>query len=207
MPLRHTSTARVCYIRAVSSDGGVLCDTAAACLCGGTYVHAGNLPADGVLEATITSSYVAEVTNTFGTTTGFATGDVICVDQSAVGSTILVPIQNGGDAAHVVPPPPDGGTCVPNFAYTVLLDDGGRPLACNDGTESSLALTEQQAVAAMRASDCTASLGAIDSQWTKSACQSSSGCNASAAPATFGAAATALVVVLAFNRLRSRFRP
>ncbi len=186
------------------SDGGQQCDIAAACLCGGTYIHAGNLPADGVLEATITSSYVAQVTSTFGTTTGFATGDVICVDQSAVGASILVPVQSGSDAAHVVPPPPDGGTCVPNFAYTVLLDDGGRPLACNDGTESSLALTEQQAVTAMRASNCTASLGAIDSHWTESACQTSGGCNASAAPATFGVTVAIVVIAIAVRFVAMR---
>lgn len=188
------------------SDAGQYCDIAASCLCGGAFVHAGNLPADGVLEATVTSSYVGQVTRTFGTTTGFAVGDVICVDQSAVGATILVPVQDGSDAAHVVAPPPDGGTCVPNFAYTVQLDDAGRPLACNDGIESSLTLGEDQAVAALRANDCVASLGAIDSRWSQTDCATTSGCSEVGAPTSFGVAA-AVIAVLAINRLRSRSRP
>jgi hypothetical protein len=181
------------------SDAGEYCDIASSCLCGGAFVHAGNLPADGVLEATVTASYVAQVTATFGATTGFAVGDVICVDQSTVGATILVPLQSGTDAAQVVPPPPDGGTCVPNFAYTVQLDDAGRPLACNDGTESTLALTEQQAVAAMRASDCNASLASIDSHWADDECATSAGCNTSGASAlghVFGGAA--MIIAFAF---------
>jgi hypothetical protein len=183
------------------ADAGY-CDIAASCLCGGMYVHAGNVPADAVLEATITSSYVARVTTVIGTST-FAVGDVICVNQSAVGSTILVPIQNGSDAAQVVPPPPDGGTCVPDYAYTVLLDDGGRPLVCNDGTQSSLQLTTDQAVTALRAKSCAASLASIDSRWSQTDCASPGGCQVG--PDASGAIPFgALLALLALMRCRYR---
>ncbi len=151
------------------------CAIASTCLCGGE-----NLPANGVLEATVTQSFVAQITATFGTTTGFAVGDAICVDQSVVGATILVPVQQDTDAAQVVLPPLDGGTCVPNYANTILLDDAGRPLACNDQNESALALTTPQAVAAMQASSCSASLSALDTRWSESSCaDEGAGCNQS----------------------------
>jgi len=170
------------------------------------YVQAGNLPADAVLEATITSSYVAQVTAIVGSTPAFSVGDVICVDQSVVGGTILVPVQNAGDASQVVHPPPDGGTCVPNFAYTVLLDDGGRPLACNDGTQASLALTTDQAVSAMRAPSCESSLAAIDPHWSQNECASSSGCHTSpTSPSSLtlvGTLLTAVAVISLATALR-----
>jgi len=176
------------------------CDIAASCLCGGVYVHAGNLPADGVLEATVTSSYVAQVTAVHGTSS-FKVGDVICVDQSMVGATILVPVQNGSDAAQVVFPPPDGGTCVPNYAYTVVLDDGGRPLACNDGTQAGLQLTTSEAVAALLAKDCKGSLASVDSHWAQNEC-SSGGCQSSpSAPLALGA--LVVLAVLLFLRVGS----
>lgn len=181
-------------------DGGP-CNLAAACLCGG-----GNVPADGVLEATVTASFQAQVTATFGDTTGFAVGDSICVNQSVVGATILVPVQSGGDADHVVLVP-DGETCVPNFAYTVQLDDGGRPLACNAGIEQQVPLTTQQAVDALRAQDCAAALGALDSRWSDSECTATSGCHASAtAGAPLGAAAVGLALVWAISSRRARSR-
>jgi hypothetical protein len=181
------------------SDAGY-CDIAASCLCGGLYVHAGNVPADAVLEATITSAYIAQVTNVVGTSS-FVVGDVICVNQSVVGATILVPIQNGSDAAQVVPPP-DGGTCVPDYAYTVLLDDGGRPLACNDGTQGSLPLTTDEAIAALRAKDCATSLATVDSRWSATDCVSGGGC--ALAPGAAGALGALVVVVLLWvSRRRS----
>jgi hypothetical protein len=168
------------------------CDIAASCLCGGAFVHAGNVPADGVLEATITNVYEAQITATFGNVGAFAVGDVICVNQSAVGASILVPVSHG-DAAQVVLPPPEGGTCVPNYAFNVLLDDGGRPLSCNAGNESQLALTTQQAIDALLASDCTASLAKNDSRWSESACATSGGCQTSSSAPGLGA-----LVALAF---------
>ena len=171
------------------------CDIAASCLCGGQYVHAGNVPADGVLEATITYAYEAQITATFGSVGTFAVGDTICVDQSVVGATILVPVKSGGDAAQVVPPPPDGGTCVPNFAFTVMLDDGGRPLACNAGSEAQLSLTTQQAIDALQANDCTAALAKNDSRWSQNACAPSGGCQTSATTPTIGAIAMLIAIV------------
>jgi hypothetical protein len=191
------------HISASMSDGGIYCDIAASCLCGGAYIHAGNLPADAVLEATITSSYVAQVTAIFGSAPAFTVGDVICIDQSVVGATILVPLQNAGDAAQAVLPPPEGGTCVPNYAYTVLLDDGGRPLACNDGTQSSLSLTTQQTIDALRAKSCATSLSALDSHWSQNECASPSGCHASPSPVdALGACAVALGALLLLRRRR-----
>jgi hypothetical protein len=187
------------------TDGGSSCDIAAACMCGGALVPAGNVPADGVLEAEVTSAFQARVAATFGDTTGFAVGDMICVDQSVVGATILVPVQSGGDAAHVTLVP-DGETCVPNFAYTVQLDDGGRPLACNAGIESQLPLTTQQAVDALRAQDCAASLGAVDARWTGSACAPPGGCSAGWAAPGGWAAPAALVAFLAAVRWIERRR-
>jgi len=176
------------------TDGGP-CDLAASCLCaGGT--------ADGVLVATVTYSYEAQITATFGTTTGFAVGDSICVNQSAVGTTILVPVPSDADAA-AIELVPDGETCVPNFAYTVELDDGGRPLACNSGIESTLPLTMQQAVDALQAQDCAASLAALDSRWSESECSAASGCRASPFGATPLGAASAVGVVLVFVLARS----
>jgi hypothetical protein len=175
------------------ADAGY-CDIAASCLCGGLYVQAGNIPATAVLEATVTTAYVAQITSIVGNTT-FAVGDTICVDQSEVGATILVPVQNGSDAAQVVLPPPEGGTCVPDYAYTVLLDDAGRPLACNDGTESSLLLTTNQAIAALQAPDCKASLASIDSRWSQTDCASSGGCSLAPEAAGFGSILVGLVLV------------
>ncbi len=178
------------------SDAGATgpCGIAAACLCNG------DLPATGVLQATVTTQYVAQITAAFGDTTGFAVGDSICVNQSAVGATILVPVGGGADAAHVVLVP-DGETCTPNFAYTVELDDGGRPLSCNAGTESQLSLTTQQAVDALRASDCTASLAAVDSRWGANPCGPASGCATGGDATLLGAAgALALVVAVALAR-------
>src|SRR5256885_13785969 len=131
-------------------------ETAAACLC------RGDLPADGVLEATIFSSFEAQITAVHGNVGAFVVGETICVDQSVVGAAILVPIENASDAAQVVLPPPDGGTCVPNYAYTVLLDDGGRPLACNAGDESQLSLDTSKSIDALLPSDCAAALAKDD---------------------------------------------
>jgi len=168
-------------------------------LCGG-----GDLPADGVLEATVTTEYQAQITATFGDATGFSIGDSICVNQSAVGATILVPVRNDADAAHVVLVP-DGETCTPNFAYTVELDDAGRPLPCNAGNESSLSMTTQQAVDALRANDCTASLAAIDSRWSADPCGPASGCAVGGGPTALGAlGAIALGVAISWRRRRSR---
>jgi hypothetical protein len=182
-------------------DGGP-CELAASCLCGGA-----DAPADGVLVATVTSSYQAQITATFGDTTGFSVGDAICVNQSAVGATILVPVQSGGDAAHVVLVP-DGETCVPNFAFTVQLDDGGRPLACNSGIESAIPLTTQQAVDALRAQDCAGALAVLDSRWAQNECSAPGGCRTSPWSASpLGAASLiglVLVAVLSFRRARSR---
>ncbi len=169
-------------------------------------MHAGNVPADGVLEATLTNAYEAQITATFGNVGAFAVGDVICVNQSVVGATILVPVSHS-DAAQVVLPPPEGGTCVPNYAFNVLLDDGGRPLSCNAGNESQLALTTQQAIDALLASDCTASLAKNDSRWSESACAPSGGCQTSASAPMGGALVTLAVLGwLAFSSRRGRPR-
>jgi hypothetical protein len=189
----------------VSDASSDYCDIAASCLCGGKYVQNGNVPADGVLEATITYAYEAQITATFGNVGSFAVGDTICVDQSVVGATILVPVKNGGDAAQVVPPPPDGGTCVPNFAFNVMLDDGGRPLSCNAGNESQLSMTTQQAIDALMASDCTAQLAKNDSRWAENACAPSGGCQTSATTPGMGALfALVFVAWISFRRFRSR---
>jgi hypothetical protein len=163
-------------------------------------VHVGNIPADAVLEAVVTSAYNAQITAVFGTTS-FAVGDTICVDQSIAGATILIPVQNGSDAAQVLPPPPDGGTCVPDYAFTLLLDDGGRPLSCNDGTQASLPLTTAQAVAALRAPDCQSSLASVDQGWTQSECPTPGGCEVAGTPLS-----GACVVVLVLMKLRSTLR-
>lgn len=168
------------------------CETAATCLC------RGDLPADGVLEATITAAFEARVTATHGNAGAFAIGDTICVDQSIVGASILVPIKSDSDAAQVVLPPPIGdsgvGTCVPNQAYTVLLDDGGRPLACNDGIESQLSLGTQKSIDALMASDCTGALAKDDSRWSGSSC-ALSGCSTTFASPSAAGAAVALVIL------------
>ena len=171
-------------------------------------MQAGNLPADGVLEATLTTQYIAQITATFGDTTGFAVGDSICVNQSTVGATILVPVQSGGDAAHVILVP-DGETCTPNFAYTVQLDDGGRPLACNAGSETSIPLTTQQAVDALRAQSCAATLAADDPRWGQNLCGAPGGCASSGADATLlgAAGALALVVIVALARRTIAAKP
>ena len=163
------------------------------------------MPADGVLVAQVTASFQAQITATFGDATGFSVGDAICVNQSVVGATILVPVQNGGDAEVILVP--DGETCVPNFAYTVQLDDGGRPLACNSGLETNLPLSTQQAVDALRSPDCASALATLDARWSDTECSADSGCHASASSrAPLGAVALALAVALAvsFRRRRSR---
>ena len=162
------------------------CETAATCLC------RGDLPADGVLEATVFASFEAQITNVHGNVGAFAVGDTICVDQSIVGASILVPVKSGSDAAQVVFPP-EGGTCVPSYAFTVLLDDGGRPLACNDGIESQLSLGTSKSIDALLASDCTAALANGDSRWSGSSCAEGGGC---ATSASLGGPAGALVVAI-----------
>ena len=172
-------------------DAGT-CDMAASCLCGAIDLPASNLPASAVLEATVTTAFIAEVTMVYGTTTAFAVGDTVCVDQSEVGATILIPVQNGGDAAQVVLPPPDGGTCVPNYAYTVLLDDAGRPMAC-DGPQASLKLAPMDVVNALEAPSCSASLESVDPGWSQSDCGLlAGGCSVGRAPLEAG-----LVVLVA----------
>lgn len=189
----------------MSDASAEYCDIAASCLCGGQFVQNGNVPADGVLEATVTYAYEAQITATFGNPGAFAVGDTICTNQSVVGATILIPVKSGSDAAQVVLPPPDGGTCVANFAFNVMLDDAGRPLSCNAGNEAQLSLTTQQAIDALLASDCTASLASSDSRWSESACATSGGCQTSAAP-PIGAALTTLAILawLSFRRARPR---
>ena len=174
------------------------CETAATCLC------RGDLPADGVLEATIFASFQAQITSVHGNVGAFVVGDTICVDQSVVGASILVPVKAASDAAQVVLPPPDGGTCVPNYAYTVLLDDGGRPLACNDGVESQLSLNTSKSVDALMASDCTAALAKDDSRWSGSSCASGGGCETSAAPLSGTAALVVAIGLLFFSYRRGR---
>jgi len=181
----------------------VSCEIAATCLC------RGDLPADGVLEATITAAFQAQVTAVHGNAGAFAVGDTICVDQSVVGASILVPVKSDSDAAQVVLPPPDGGTCVPSYAYTVLLDDGGRPLACNDGVESQLSLDTQQSTLALMASDCTAALAKSDSRWSGSSCAPSGGCATTfTSPSAAGALMTltflSVLVVLRSGSSRRR---
>jgi len=168
------------------------------------YVQASNLPADAVLEATLTSAYIAQITAIDGTSTTFAIGDTICVNQSIVGANILVPVQNEGDAAQVVLPALEGGACVPNVAYTILLDDGGRPLACNDGNQSNLPLTTQQAVAALRAPSCSASLASVSANWGQSDCETTGGCHtAPTFQAALGAGLT-LMVALVIARIAKK---
>ena len=174
------------------------CEIAATCLC------RGDLPADGVLEATLTAAFQAQITAVHGNVGAFAVGDTICVDQSIVGASILVPVKSDSDAAQVVLPPPDGGTCVPSYAYTVLLDDGGRPLACNDGVESQLSLDTPKAIDALTASDCTAALAKNDSRWSGSSCAPSGGCATTFASPS---AAGALVVVIVMACLSCRRGP
>lgn len=149
-----------------------------------------------MLEATVTYAYIAQVTGIVGSAPAFAVGDTICVDQSIVGANILVPVQNEGDAAQVVLPALEGGACVPNYAYTILLDDAGRPLGCNDGTEANLPLTTTQAIAALQAPSCTASLEAVNDGWSASDC-ATTGCNvAPTFQAALGAGATLLLTLL-----------
>ncbi len=179
------------------------CDLASSCLCGGMYVQASNLPADAVLEATLTSAYVAQVTAIDGTSSAYMVGDTICVNQSVVGANILVPVQNAGDAAQVVLPALEAGACVPNVAYTVLLDDGGRPLACNNGTESSLPLTTAQAVAALRAPSCSASLATVNADWSQSDCNTSGCHTAPTFQAALGAMATLVAAMLVARATRT----
>lgn len=185
------------------------CETAATCLC------RGDLPADGVLEATIFAAFQAQITKVHGNAGVFAVGDTICIDQSIVGASILVPLKSGSDAAQVVLPPPlaEGGvgTCVPNQAFTVLLDDGGRPLACNDGIESQLSLDTPKSIDALMASDCTAALAKDDSRWAGSSCAPGGGCavtfsGSAAATDGIGAGALACAIVIAFLSYR-RGRP
>jgi hypothetical protein len=175
----------------------------------------GDLPADGVLEATIFASFQAQITAVHGNTGAFAVGNTICIDQSIVGASILVPVKSASDAAQVVMPPPllDGGsgTCVPNQAYTVLLDDGGRPLACNDGIEPQLPLDTAKSIDALMASDCTAAVAKSDSRWSESSCVAiGSGCATSASPVSgIGALVVAIAVLLfvSYRRCRSRRSP
>ena len=174
------------------------CETAATCLC------RGDLPADGVLEATISAAFEAEITKVHGNVGAYAVGDTICVDQSIASATILVPVKIDSDAAHVVVAP-DGGTCVPSYAYTVLLDDGGRPLACNDGIESQLSLDTQKSVDALMASDCTAALAKNDARWSESSCAPSGGCATSAFPVD-GVGALVVAIAMAYVSYR-RARP
>ena len=182
------------------------CETAATCLC------RGDLPADGVLEATIFAAFQTQITNVHGNAGIFAVGQTICVDQSIVGASILVPLKSGSDAAQVVLPPPltEGGvgTCVPNQAFTVLLDDGGRPLACHDGVESQLSLDTPKSIDALLASDCTGALAKDDARWSGSSCASGGGgCETSAAATDgVGAGALACAMVIAFLSYR-RGRP
>lgn len=176
------------------------CEIAATCLC------RGDLPADGVLEAAVTAAFQAQITKVHGNAGAFGVGDTICVDQSIVGASILVPVKNDSDAAQVVLPPPDGGTCVPSYAYTVLLDDGGRPLACNDGVESQLSLDTQKSIDALMASDCTAALANDDSRWSGSSCAPGGGCATSASPVdTTGALVVAIALAwVSYRRAPSR---
>jgi hypothetical protein len=168
------------------------------------YVQASNVPADAVLEATLTYAYIAQVTGIVGNSTTFSVGDTICVNQSVVGANILVPVQNAGDAAQVVLPALEGGACVPNYAYTVLLDDGGRPVTCNDGTQVNLPLTTAQAIAALQAPSCTSSLAAVNASWSETDC-STSGCHtAPTFQAAFGATATLLMTVVIARATRRR---
>jgi len=182
----------------------VSCETAATCLC------RGDLPADGVLEATIFASFQAQITNVHGNVGAFAIGQTICVDQSIVGATILAPVKNGSDAAQVVLPPPLGdagtGTCVPNNAYTVLLDDAGRPLGCNDGIESQLSLDQQKSIDALMASDCTAALAKDDGRWAGSSCAEGGGCSTSAPPLDGMGALVVVAIAIVFVSYR-RGRP
>ncbi len=173
------------------------CETAATCLC------RGDLPADGVLEATIFASFEAQVTVVHGNVGAFAVGDTLCVDQSIVGASILVPVKSVTDAAQVVLPPPDGGSCVPNYAYTVLLDDGGRPLACNDGIESQLSLDTPASIDALMASDCTAALAKDDARWSGTSCASSGGCETSLTSPSAAGALVALAILSALAVRRS----
>jgi hypothetical protein len=143
----------------------------------------------------VLAAFQAQVTAVHGNVGSFAIGDTLCVNQSVVGATILVPVKSTSDAAQVVLPPPDGGTCVPNYAYTVLLDDGGRPLACNAGDESQLALDTPTSALALMASDCTAALAKNDARWSETSC-ASTGCETSA-PTTGVSGAGALVCAIA----------
>jgi hypothetical protein len=182
----------------------VSCDIAATCLC------RGDLPADGVLEATIFAAFQAHITAVHGNASAFAIGETICIDQSVVGASILVPVKSASDAAQVVLPPPLGdggsGTCVPNQAYTVLLDDGGRPLACNDGIESQLSLDTPKSIAALMASDCTAALAKDDSRWSGSSC-APGGCETSALPTdAWAGALVCSIAILFFSYRRGRSR-
>jgi hypothetical protein len=165
----------------------------------------GDLPADGVLEATIFASFEAQVTAVHGNTGAFVVGDTLCVDQSVVGASILVPVNNASDAAQVVLPSPEAGTCVPNYAYTVLLDDGGRPLACNDGIESQLSLDTPESIAALMASDCAGALAKDDSRWSGTSCAPNGGCETSASTLP-GAGALVIALAICFVSYR-RGRP
>ncbi len=146
---------------AIQPGYDVSCGVTAMCLCDAR--PGPSMPADGVIEALVTSPYVARVTATYGYVGGTNVGDTLCVDETSPGTTVLVPtpLMPAGVALDT------GSAACPSqdVPVTVTLTDARRPAACSQAPLATLPLTKTQAIAALQANECTGMLMSLDDRW------------------------------------------
>jgi len=156
-----------------------------SCLCGDVG-YGGS--ADGVLEGTIVASSSGRSTmridEIYGNNGGHYSGEQISVAMTPIGTHLLAPLYAGSS---------DLG------ALIVLKND--RPEACPE----PLPLSKQQAIDALRASDCNAALAKVDPRWADSVCKKENGgCAVSGSDPSSVAILCAIVGAIAARRVRRR---
>jgi hypothetical protein len=127
------------------------CSDVTDCVCGGDFAIVGYpVPAKGVLEGVALANGMARIERTYGDALGFAIGDqVLLANARPAGTRILAPIDAAGQT---------------NLA-AIELDVDGMYACRSQGVTRAPELDAAQFVQAVMASDCAATLRAIDPAW------------------------------------------
>lgn len=178
----------------------------ADCVCGSVWSPGeASAPADVVLEGVVQTNGTIRVDGIFGTRPDLVVkvGDTLGATGTNPGDHVLVTLVKANDGAFFGVAG-DGGTdgglsaALPKLeAYrsVIVLAADGRPQRCNDGRETSLPITKDKVIAALRTSQCKEELAKTDSGWAEKPPCSGGGC--SVAEGGVGDASVAVLLAVA----------
>ncbi len=175
----------------------------ADCVCGSIWSpDEGHAPADVVLEGVVLADGV-RVDAIYGTRPDLVvkTGDVLGATGTTVGDHVLVVLTKASNGPFFGVTP-DGGTGsapplpkLDGYRSVIALASDGRPQRCNYDRETTLSVTKDRVVAALRTSQCKEELAKSDQAWAEKPPCGGGGC--SVAEGGIGDASVAVLLAVA----------